>query len=43
MESTVFNLCHLKITPQTGDGLLLPMSALAISLGFGAGLMCARL
>ncbi|MFU9945702.1 InlB B-repeat-containing protein [Fannyhessea vaginae] len=35
---------HLKTaTPQTGDGLLLPISALATSLGFAAGLMGARL
>ena len=35
---------HLKTaTPQTGDGLLLPMSALATSLGFAAGVMGARL
>lgn len=35
---------HLKTaTPQTGDGLLLPISALATSLGFAAGVMGARL
>ena len=35
---------HLKTaTPQTGDGLLLPISALATSLGFAAGLMGVRL
>lgn len=35
---------HLKTaTPQTGDGLLSPISALATSLGFAAGLMGARL
>ena len=35
---------HLKTaTPQTGDGLLLPISALATSLGFAAGVIGARL